>query len=341
MLCQGPEIAGDLPGKSRRTRYNQVVTSKQSALTEWLWIARYHIVIVAMTAALVFGWLMSGRYLWGLSLVVGLDWFLINLLNRITDVAEDTHNQVPGTARVAAQKRGLLGLSLGLLVGSFVTTHVIWPQLTVWRVVVQLIGLAYNYKVVPTPSGLSRLKEMYFFKNFGSSVLFVLTCFVYPLETAGHARLSGPAIATLAVFFVLFETTYEILYDFRDLEGDKLLAVPTYPVVHGPRRAEQILIGLLGAAALTLGLGVATGTLGVRELLMGAAPLSQLVFYRPRLRRGLTSADCLWLTHLGSAQLVLFLVGTAIWQAAGLPDNIYLRERDGRASVGRNDVATK
>ena len=314
-----------MPVKSFLARYKQTVEAKQGALSEWLWIARYHIVIVAMTAMVMFGWLLSGRYLIGLSLLVGLDWFLINLLNRITDVAEDTHNQVPGTARVAAQKKGLLGLSIGLLIGSFVATHAVWPQLTLWRVLVQLIGLAYNYKVVPTPSGLSRLKEMYFFKNFGSSVLFVLTCFVYPIQTAGHEKLGWPAIVTLAVFFVLFETTYEILYDFRDLEGDKLLSVPTYPVVHGPVRAEQILVGLLAASALTLIVGVALGTLGVRELLMGAAPLGQFVFYRPRLRRGLTSADCLWLTHLGSAQLVLFLVGTAIWQAAGLPTNIYLR----------------
>lgn len=294
-------------------------------ISDWLWIARYHIVLVAMTATLTFGWLMSSRYLWGLSGVVGLDWFLINLLNRITDLAEDSHNQVPGTARVAAQKGLLTGLSMVLLLGSLVMTYVIWPQLVPWRVAVQLIGLAYNYRVVPTPKGLSRLKEMYFFKNFGSSVLFVLTCFVYPIVTAGHSQLSLASIATLALFFVLFETTYEILYDFRDLEGDRLLHVPTYPVVHGPVVAEKIMVGLLLAAGVTLGLGVAWGVLGVRELLMVVAPLSQFVFYRPRLARGLTSADCLWLTHLGSAQLVLFLVGTALWQKAGLPANIYLR----------------
>ncbi len=297
----------------------------RSALSDWLWIARYHIVLVAMCAVVVFGWLFSGRYLLGLSVVVGIDWFLINLLNRITDVAEDTHNQVPGTALVARKKGLLTLLSLGLLVGSFVGTHLVWPSLTPWRATVQLIGLAYNYKVVPTLHGLSRLKEMYFFKNFGSSLIFVLTCFAYPIVTRGHALMTWPAIALLAVFFVLFETTYEILYDFRDLEGDRLLRVPTYPVVHGPKIGEQIMRGLLLFSALTLLLGVVVGVLGLRELLFCAAPLSQLVFYRPRLARGLTSDDCLWLTHLGSAQLVFFLLGTALWQSAGLPANLFLR----------------
>ena len=59
----------------------------RNGLSDWLWIARYHIVLVAMTATVTFGWLMSGRYLLGLALLVGLDWFLINLQNRITDVS--------------------------------------------------------------------------------------------------------------------------------------------------------------------------------------------------------------------------------------------------------------
>ncbi len=297
----------------------------RSVLSDWLWIARYHIVLVAMTAQVVFGFLFSGRYLLGLSLVVGLDWFLINLLNRITDVAEDSHNQVPGTARVAQNKTALTVLATVLLVSSFAVTYVVWPQLTPWRVAVQLIGMGYNFKIVPTLHGLSRFKEMYFFKNFGSSVLFVLTCFAYPIVVAGHENMGVAAICMLALFFVLFETTYEILYDFRDLDGDALLHVPTYPVVHGPDIAEKIMRGLLFSSGLVLGIGAVFGVLGVRELLFAVAPLVQFVFYRARLVRGLTSQDCLWLTHVGSAQLVLFLVGTALWKSAGLPENIFLR----------------
>ena len=143
-----------MPVKSFLARYKQTVEAKQGALSEWLWIARYHIVIVAMTAMVMFGWLLSGRYLIGLSLLVGLDWFLINLLNRITDVAEDSHNQVPGTARVAQNKTALTVLATVLLVSSFAVTYVVWPQLTPWRVAVQLIGMGYNYKIVPTLHGL-------------------------------------------------------------------------------------------------------------------------------------------------------------------------------------------
>lgn len=299
------------------------------ALADAAAITRFHILLIGAVAAIVFGWLMTGEYPWAVGAIAGLDWFLINLMNRVTDLEEDRQNGIRGTERVARRRTAITIGSFALLVGSFVATHLVWPGLTPWRVAVQVIGLAYNYKLVPTPRGWSRFKEIYFFKNFGSSVLFVLTCFVYPLAVAaddGVARImDAPAIAALILFFIPFELTYEILYDLRDLEGDRAQGVPTYPVVHGVTRSRQIIDGLLlGASVVLLG-AVLAGWLGVRELLMLVAPLVQLVLYRRWWARGLTPRDCIVLTHVGTAQLVLFLVGTAIWREAGLPLDVYLR----------------
>jgi 4-hydroxybenzoate polyprenyltransferase len=296
-----------------------------SVVADALAITRYHIVLVAMVASVVFGWLMTGRYLFDISLVVGLDWFLINLLNRVTDIDEDLKNGIRGTERVARRKRMLTAGSFVLMIGSIALGHLAWPGLTPYRIAVQVIGLAYNYDIVPTPRGLSRLKEIYFFKNFGSSVLFVLTCFAYPLAASPGARvMPWSGIVVLALFFVPFELTYEILYDLRDLEGDRQEGIPTYPVVHGPLRARQIIDALLLGSSVVLAGGIAAGALGVREALMLAAPATQLAFYRPRFRRGLTARDCIVVTHLGTAELLLYLVGTAVWLRAGLPANVFL-----------------
>jgi 4-hydroxybenzoate polyprenyltransferase len=296
-----------------------------SAFSDALAVARYHIVLVAMTASLVFGWLMTGRYLLAVPPLVGLDWFLINLMNRVTDLDEDARNGIRGTARVARHKRALTVASFALLLGSLVAVHLVMPALTPYRIAVHLIGLGYNYDLVPTPRGLSRFKEIYFLKNFGSSVLFVLTCFAYPLAAAPGARvMPWGAVAALVLFFVPFELTYEILYDLRDLEGDRAGGIPTYPVVHGPETALRIIDALLVGSALALVGGLLGRVLGAREALMLAAPASQLAFYRPRVRRGLTPRDCIVLTHLGTAQLVVYLIGTALWRRAGLPENVFL-----------------
>lgn len=296
-----------------------------SAFADALAVARYHIVLVAMTASLVFGWLMTGRYLLVVPPLVGLDWFLINLMNRVTDLDEDARNHIRGTARVARHKRALTVASFALMIGSLVAVHLALPGLTPYRIAVHLIGLGYNYDLVPTARGLSRFKEIYFLKNFGSSVLFVLTCFAYPLAVAPGARvMPWGAVVALVLFFVPFELTYEILYDLRDLEGDRAEGIPTYPVVHGPETARRIIDALLIGSALAIVAGVAFQVLGAREALMLAAPAAQLAFHRPRVRRGLTPRDCIVLTHLGTAQLVAYLIGTALWRRAGLPENVFL-----------------
>ncbi|MBI2390519.1 MAG: UbiA family prenyltransferase [Deltaproteobacteria bacterium] len=296
-----------------------------SFVSEALSIARYHIMLVAMFAAVVFGWIATGHRFWALTIVVALDWFLINLMNRITDIEEDLKNGIPGTERVARRKRALTIASVVLMAGSFAVTHLVWPMLTPFRVAVQVIGLGYNYDLVPTPKGLSRFKEIYFLKNFGSSVLFVLTCFVYPLAANGFQRVvPWSTIIVLALFFVPFELTYEILYDMRDLEGDRAEGIPTYPVVHGMESARRIIDALLVSSTLVLVAGFLARVIGVRELLMVFAPIAQLLFYRPRYLRGLTSRDCIVLTHLGSAQLALFVIGTTLWLRAGLPANVFL-----------------
>jgi len=290
-------------------------------------ILRVHIILIAMTAAVVFGWLFTDVYVWGIALLGGLDWLLINLLNRVTDLQEDLANGIRGTERLVGAARQVLALWLAIQAGSFVWSVLVWPELTAWRVAVQLIGVGYSYRVVPTPWGFKRFKDLYFFKNFMSALLFVQTVFIYPIAVAGyHVSYPGgvAAVVGLALFFVAFEITYEILYDMRDLEGDRLASVPTYPVVHGLVRSRQIIDGLLVFSAVALVALFASGVIGARELLMVAAPGVQLAFYRPRYRRGLSTRDCILLTYLGAALLAFFLVGTRLWLMAGLPENIFL-----------------
>jgi len=290
-------------------------------------ILRVHIILIGVTAALVFGWVLTGTHPWGVAVLGGVDWLLINLLNRVTDLKEDLANGIRGTERLVGASQKVLALWVAILVGSFAWSVAMWPELTPWRLSVQAIGVGYSYRVVPTPRGVRRFKDLYFFKNFMSALLFVQTVFIYPLVVADW-RLVYPggwaAVVGLAVFFVAFEITYEILYDMRDLEGDRLANVPTYPVVHGLARSRQIIDALLLlSAAVLLGLFL-SGLVGARELLMLVAPGIQWVFYRPRYRRGLTTGDCIGLTYLGAALLVVFLIGTWVWLEAGLPANVFL-----------------
>jgi 4-hydroxybenzoate polyprenyltransferase len=299
------------------------LSPRATSVEELVAIARPHILGVAMAAVVTFGWLTTGRYLWWLMPVVTADWFFVNLLNRVTDVAEDERNGIVGTALVARHRRAFAALAFAAPLGSLVVTHLVAPALTPPRLAVMLLGLGYSYRIVPTPRGLRRIKEIYAAKNLGSALIFVLTGFVYPLTVAPRV-VPWSTVALLALFFVPFEMTFEILYDLRDIEGDRAERVPTFPIVHGAQGARRLLDALLVVSLAPLAAGVSISAFGLREALMAAAPVAQWLFYRPRFARGIDARDCILATHLATAQLAFFLAGNALWLTAGLPPNVFV-----------------
>jgi len=275
-------------------------------------------VAIAAMGTFTFGWLFTGSYPWGLSLICALDWFIVNLLNRVVDLEEDRVNAITGTDFVSRNRGALQVLGFGALVGSLVAVHTIWPELTPYRLAYHALGLTYNWPLLP---GKRRIKQLYFFKNTASAMGFVLTVFCYPLAVSGWALAGGTGDVTLAttvtvgLFFVLFELSYEVIYDLRDEEGDRAAGVRTFAVVHGQAGATRIIDALIAASVVVISVGYFAGWVPWRFFVMLVAPLVNLAYYKRALRRGITSADCIRLTWLGAGLLVAY----HLWVVAGLP----------------------
>jgi 4-hydroxybenzoate polyprenyltransferase len=282
---------------------------------------RIHIVTIAFCATLTFGYVFKGAYPLGLALLCGFDWCIVNLLNRATDVDEDRLNGIAATEFVARHARVLVLASLGALIASIAWGFVVLSSTHAWvRVVFHALGLGYSYRVVPTPRGLRRFKDLYVLKNSMSAVMFVLSVGFYPLlGVPGPLTLSPAGVVSVLVFFFLFEHTFEVLYDLRDVVGDRALSVPTYPVVHGAHVSAQIIYGLCLASVVVLVSARAARMVLTREMLMVAAPVTQALFLRKRGPDGITRSDCIGATFAGAALLLVYLAGTALWQRAGLP----------------------
>lgn len=283
-------------------------------------ISRLHIVAIATLGTLTFGWLFTGHYPWLLAAICALDWFIVNLLNRVVDLEEDTANRITGVAFVDRNRRAIVVAGFGLLLGSLVGVALIHPELTALRLTYHGLGLAYNWPILP---GRRRIKQLYFFKNSASAAGFVITVFLYPLALVGWGADPGQlapgitpvTIVVTAAFFVLFELSYEVIYDLRDEAGDRAANVRSYPVVHGIEGAMRIADALIVLSAAVLALGYASGVVPWRIFVMIAAPLINLVYYKRAMRRGITSSDCVTLTWLGAALLLSY----HLWVAAGLP----------------------
>lgn len=283
-----------------------------SSLGVFMSISRLHIVAIATLGTFTFGWLFTGRHLWALSAICALDWFIVNLLNRVVDLNEDRVNRITGVAFVDAHRRAIVIGGFALLIGSLVAVAWVLPELTVPRLAFHALGLAYNWPILP---GRRRIKELYFFKNTASAAGFVITVFLFPLTADLAPGITTATIVLSGVFFVLFELSYEVIYDLRDEPGDRAAGVRTYPVVHGLAGAMRIIDGLIVASALVLVVGFAAGLVPWRIFVMILAPALNLVAYKRAMRRGITSADCIRLTWLGAGLLVAY----HLWVAAGLP----------------------
>ena len=283
-------------------------------------ISRLHIVAIAALGTFTFGWLFTGEYPWFLACICALDWFLVNLLNRVVDLKEDEANKIVGTDFVARHRRSILFGGFGVLFGSLLAVYFIEPAITPLRVGYHSLGFAYNWPLLP---GGRRIKQLYFWKNTASAMGFVLTVFLYPLADAGwglSAAELAPGITPLTIafaagFFILFELSYEVIYDLRDAPGDAAADVRTYPVVHGVRGAVRIIDGLIGASVVFLIAGYLMNVVPWRIFIMFAAPVMQVIIYKRALKRGLSARDCIGLTWLGAGLLTVY----HLWIVVGLP----------------------
>ena len=281
-------------------------------------ISRLHIVAIATLGTFTFGWLFTGSYPWLAAGLAALDWFLVNLLNRVVDLEEDRVNAIHGTDFVAANRRAILVVGWSLLLGSLALSLALLPLwLSLLRIGYHTLGFTYNWPLF----GGRRIKQLYFFKNSASAFGFLITVFGYPLTLAGAALryppgISNATIVATAIYFFLFELSYEVIYDLRDAPGDARADVRTYPVVHGERGAMRIIDALIISSMLVLAGSYAAGFVPWRVFVMILAPIIQIVGYKRAVRRGgVSKAFCIGITWLGAALLLAY----HLWVVAGLP----------------------
>jgi 4-hydroxybenzoate polyprenyltransferase len=290
------------------------------ALRAFASVGRLHITFIAALGTFTFGWLFMGEYPWFLTGVCALDWYFVNLFNRIVDLKEDEANEIRGTEIVVRHRRLLLGFCFALLLISFVAVYFMNPAITPLRITCHLMGLFYNWPLLP---GGRRLKQQYFWKNTTSAVGFLFTVLGYPLATLAWQKglhhfptgISWVTVIFSALFLFLFVLSYEVIYDLRDMQGDKLAGIRTYPVVHGERTAIHIVDGLLFSSLVILALGYVSGFVPWRIFIMAAAPVIQYVVYKRALRRGISAMDCIVLTWIGAALFIIY----HLWVLADLP----------------------
>lgn len=207
--------------------------------------------IVALVATVLMGHPVS----WGLLLMAFANGFFIYTLNRFTDLEEDRIN-VPGRVSYFARYGHLfLGASsltyaIALVLAYRISWHAVLMLLTPL-----LIGLFYSY------GGLKRLiigKSLAVATAWGSTVLLVGVVYMD----------NSPRTWLLFGFFTFEFFANTVIFDVKDIDGDRLHRIRTLPVTIGLDATKGICHALNGAAALMIIVGVSFGILPLSAILL-------------------------------------------------------------------------
>ncbi|WP_394328098.1 UbiA family prenyltransferase [Halostagnicola kamekurae] len=147
-------------------------------------------------------------------------------INRVTDLEEDARN-VPGRAAFTREYgRLLLALGVGLYVLAIGVAVVLELPGARYTVIPLLVTIAYSF---------FRLKRVFLVKNLTVGVAWGLI----PLGVGYYyGVLEAPGIVFLAAYVTTMLTVAAIVFDIKDIDGDRAAGIRTVPVVFDTRRTR-------------------------------------------------------------------------------------------------------
>ena len=185
-------------------------------------------------------------------------------LNRKTDESEDAINHSKRYEFTKKYEKFLFSTAIGAYILALVISWIYGPAVVLISAIPLVSGLIYSIPIFPRGFPYRRLKEIPVAKSLLVAVAWALPPALLPVYIAGGL----PGTITLAIILFFFSLVFinTVLFDIRDVEGDRLTGVWTIPVCIGIANTMRLLtmVNVIFGAAVVL-------------LLWGAIPLTYLV----------------------------------------------------------------
>lgn len=171
-------------------------------------------------------------------LAVFLTVFSVYSLNKLTDRKEDAINFPERLGFLAGRTRLILVYSLMSYALSVLL--IFWEKpIFVPVIFIPLLANAlYSSKIIP---GLPRLKDIPFMKNLVVACSWALVCVLIP---AAYLECLDARVLLIIYFMTLKSLINTVLYDIRDVAGDRENGIRTVPCLLGPRKTLLILLAM-------------------------------------------------------------------------------------------------
>jgi len=174
---------------------------------------------------------------WSLLLATFLSVFAVYCMNRLTDKEEDAVNSPERASFVNGNEKKI---SIVLLF-SYITAIILGISQSIYALLILLFplfaGIAYNIKLSPV---IPRLKDLLGVKNIITALSWAVGTTFLPL--IGLNNVSLIFICSLFYFFFVKSFINTVLYDIRDINGDKKNGIVTIPVKIGKENTKKLLL---------------------------------------------------------------------------------------------------
>ena len=194
---------------------------------------------------------------WNLLAATFLLVFSVYGINKLTDMEED---EINNPERVSYIKR-IEGIFRHAILVSLLLAIFLSALTSLWAVLVVLFpiaaGVLYSIRLSPN---YPRLKDVTGVKNTIIATTWANGTAFLPYLVAGNVALSK--VALIYYFFFMKSMINTILFDVRDIEGDRVNGIRTIPVKLGFRKSKALLIALNSTFLLWLALAYHLGYFG-------------------------------------------------------------------------------
>jgi 4-hydroxybenzoate polyprenyltransferase len=162
--------------------------------------------------------------------------FSVYSLNKLTDIKEDAINFPERSGFLAGRTRLILVYSLGAYALAVLLVALEKPTAIPVIFIPLIANALYSSRLIP---GLPRLKDIPFMKNLIVAISWALVCVLIP---AAYSERLDAKVLLIICFMALKSIINTVLYDVRDVAGDKENGIITVPILLGLEKTSLILL---------------------------------------------------------------------------------------------------
>ncbi|NPV61268.1 MAG: UbiA family prenyltransferase [Methanotrichaceae archaeon] len=167
--------------------------------------------------------------------------FSVYSLNKLSDADEDAINTPERARFLQGKKRSMYVVALAAYIFSALIALIIAP-LTILVVLIPIgANAVYSSRLIP---GIPRLKDIPVMKNVVVAVSWASVCTLMPFMSSGTMEVPLFMIVLVGYFMIVRVFINTVIFDIRDIEGDRTNGIRTIPVFLGLPKTTVLLLAV-------------------------------------------------------------------------------------------------